>query len=134
MSDNYIIVFSQDPKHHPGHFHPIRTVLVEANVYLKFQKCTSFSEEVNKVGYYMGTFRSSLMPVHLHNAQPTFQHALDIILLRARWQISLTSDDYIIVFSQDPTSHPGHFNPIRTLLVEADVNLELLKYSCFPRK
>lgn len=65
------------------------------------------------------------MPVHLRNVPPNVQHELDVILWRLRCRMCLMSDDYIIVFSPDEESHTGHFKPIRTLLVEGDVTLDL---------
>jgi len=71
------------------------------------------------------------MPFGLTNAPATFQHALDNILYRLKWQLCLVYLDDVIIFSASAELHVKEVDVVLTRLREAGVTLNLERCTWF---
>lgn len=72
-----------------------------------------------------GIFQFTRRLFGLRISYPTFQKAMDVILLSVEWKSALVYLDYMVVFSKTVKGQMAHLRQVLTLLRDSGVTLKL---------
>lgn len=76
-------------------------------------------------------FRFTKMQFWLKNTLGTFQHAMDVLFNKVKWQFAAFSLDDIVILSRSPNVHIKHALQLLTILNDVVLTLTLKKSELF---